>query len=739
MRKVYPYLNDSYNNTFSELTEKSNFLAEIDSFINQKQYVKITLLNWSEEPLREIAGELTSGTISKDGSSAVRRTCTLSASVSAGEYNVEDSKMDFAINKKIFIEIGIKNYTDKYPEYPILWFPQGVFFISSFSVSAGANSSVNINLSLKDKMARLNGDIGGTFQSTTILDELDTQSASGQYVSKKVLVYDIIQEIVNHFGGEDLNNIVIEDVPLRIKRVMKWNGEKPIYLIPQGDLGSYIWYQVETSKPSTISSGTQTINVGDDAGYIYDDFYYTDELVANAGDTVVSVLDTLKNYLGNYEYYYDEFGVFHFKEIKNYMNTTQGKLVLEDMSKNDYLIETSTGKSVYTFSDNVNMINITATPQYENIKNDFVVQGLKKMTNSNISFPVMYHLAIDTKPTVGNTYYNFLIYQEEKTNEKKGYFPLYVPSEADLPMPGNFNIIYRVGNTENFLYWDNDVYKPVTVIKYYWPQTSSSQGYVTKDWRTEIYLQGLLTKNNGLDSGIYFNKLKDSEMSPLSTEIPEWIRNIYLSNKSNRLDVDFYFQELEAFWPQIYDLEKQQFYGEQEDLSSQRVSLTTGNYFLDFIDPYEAGLGQYAVQNIGRRTNVTNNEDINCLFEPQIPDIVFINNDDENYQELVEECQSKGQPFTKVRSDVYWDFLTGGYNNSAFDQIKYDLYLHTDYQETLSLVTLPVFYLEPNIRTTINDKTTNTYGDFLINNLSIPLGAGNTMAVSCSRCLERYF
>ena len=740
MRKDYAYLQDPWYEDANGQKERRNFLALIDSFVNQKQYVKITLLNWSEEPLKEIEGELSSGTLSKDGSSSVRRTCQLSATVSRGEYDVEDGEMDFAINKKIFIEIGVKNYTDQYPEYPILWFPQGVFFISDFAITSSASSTVNISLTLRDKMCGLNGVVGGTFQSVTILDEVDTQNASGQFVSEKVLVYNIIQEVVHHFGGEDLNNIVIEDVPLRIKRVMKWAGDNPIWMVPAENTSAQagnLWYSVELEEPSNKPSGTLQIMNGTDAGYIFDDFYYTDELIANAGETVTSVLDKLVQYLGNYEYFYDEFGVFHFREIKNYLNTTQAEVVVNDMDKNDYLVDTTTGKDVYTFSDDSNLVSISVTPSYGNIKNDYVIHGTRKMTNSDISYDVFYHLCIDKKPTPGNTYYDLLLFKEQSTELTKAIFPLSVPTEADLPQPGNFNLIYRVTDTNSFFYWENDVYKEVEVVKYYPGENQEgSLGYTTKDWRTELYLQGLLAKNNGTDAGLYYSDLENDYTAAQSDD--SWIGQIHRQVKRNRIDTDYYFEELEAFWPQIYDLENQQFYAEQEDKTLLTSALTDGNYFLDFIDPSTSGLGEFSISNIGRRMDVVNNEDINCLFQPDIPDIVFLNIDDDDFLEKRQECQLKGQPFTQVRGDVYSGFYTGGYKNGAFDQVKYELYLHTNYQKTLSLTSLPVFYLEPNSRATINDKSTNTYGSFMIKTLSIPLGPGNMMATTASETFERF-
>lgn len=732
MRKNYPYLLDTAFEDANGLKQKTNFLQEIDNFVNQKQYVKITLLNWNEEPIKEIQGELSGGSISKDGSSSVRRTCSLTAIVDRGEYNIEDSKMDFAINKKIYIECGIKNYSKHYKDYPILWFPQGVFFISNFSITSNVSSNISISLTLKDKMCGLNGEVGGTFPAAVILDEMDTQSPTGQFVHQKILIYDIIQEIVHHYGGEPLNNILIEDVPNRIKRVMRWTGENPLYLKAISADG-YTWYEGLLDKPSDMT-GVKQYNTNEDVGYTYADFVYDTELTANLGESVVTVLDKIKQYLGNYEYFYDEFGVFHFREIKNYLNTTQSKILLDDMDAKDYLAETTTGKTVYSFSDKTNIISITQNPQYANIKNDYVIQGLRKRTNSNASVLVRYHLAIDRKPTVGNTYKNLLLYEEADTNLIKAAYPLSLGKDEELPQPGNFNIIYRVeeDGESKFYYWEDEVYKEVKVKKYY---SSASEGYTTKDWRTELYLQGLLAKNLGTDAGQYYAKIQDSFGANLGES---FIDDIYRQQQQNKVDVDYYFEELDAFWPQIYNLETQKFYGEEEDKAAYTSSLADGNYYLDFIDPYTSGLGEFSIANIGRRTLAIQNDDVNCIFQPEVPDIVFLNTDDDDIDIQRDECDRKGQPYSQVKSNIYQALATGGFKNGAFDQIKYQLYLHTNYQKTLSLSALPVLYLEPNSRVEINDATTNAQGDFMAQSISIPLGAGNSMSVTLNQCLERF-
>ena len=57
MKRVYPYLNNPYKNNINTQNEQQDFLALIDEFVNQKQYVRITLLNWNEDGIKEIEGE----------------------------------------------------------------------------------------------------------------------------------------------------------------------------------------------------------------------------------------------------------------------------------------------------------------------------------------------------------------------------------------------------------------------------------------------------------------------------------------------------------------------------------------------------------------------------------------------------------------------------------------------------------------------------------------------------------
>lgn len=782
MRKYYPYLQEQYVYNLNEEQNKRKFLAQLDNFVNQKQYIQMTLLDWEENSLKEIQGVITGGSLSKDGASPVRQTGSLSCTVSAQKYNVDSLEMDFALNKKIFIEIGIENKTDKYKDWPILWFPQGVFLITDFALNSSSTSAVNLNISFKDKMCLLNGDIGGKLPASVRFDMMDTQLPSGQWTEQKVLIYDIIVELVNHYGGEDISNIIIQDVPLRIRQVVKWMGKNSLYTNKREIDTPFISDDFEGWLFSTDRIGEQSYEYGQDVGYVYRDFVMDDELVGAAGNPITTILDQIKTHLGNYEYFYNEFGIFVFREIKNYLNITQaqiieeemsnpgrritfngGNFLLDELSKNQYLIETTNEKTLYNFSDDTNITSITVTPQYQNIKNDYIIEGLRQGTSSNVKYTVRYHLAIDDRPQIAGydsegAYYDdfsdVVYYTDTRENDIKRINRLGVVKRvSQLPDVGNLDQLYyeeyfdeEQGKTvRHSCYWDGISYKDLILITgesdnevehEVFPQT-----YRPRDWRTFLYLKGLTAEVNGLDPG-------------------------------------YYFQELNAFWPQEYCLDpnKQHFYGEDNERIT--YGLTEGNYFLDFIDANSSTLGEYSVNAIGRRQDIIVDDKVNCLFAPEIPNVIFLNKDNpaENWTENTSgyltdeeinsmynnyaegqnwpsasilpketkmkyiqraECLVNSQPWTQVGSEIFSNLAIGGYANSAYEAIRYELFCHTRYQKTVSITSIPVFYLAPNSRVELSSKTTNTYGDFMVQNINLTFGPGANMSVVVNEVAER--
>ena len=435
-RKNYPYLNNE------------EFLQEIDTQHLQDQYLKITLLDWEENPIQEIQGMATGGSISINGNSSVRRTCSLTMSITDEENAAISSvKNLISIGKKIFLEIGILNRTDKYKEaYPIIWFPQGYYVFTQCSITDNVNGGTILSAQLKDKMCLLNGECGGILPSTVQFDVWNTVDADGNWTTEKVTMSQIIKEAVNHWGKEQLGKIIISDLDEKVKKVMRWIGDSPVYLI--NNQGNYYFTMDETTE-----GGVRTFNYGDDLGFTYTDFTYPSELIANPGDNIcTAVLDKIKNALGNYEYFYDVYGNFVFQEIKNYLNTTQATIDIRNMSNDDYKIDISKGKSVYDFTNNELAISFNNAPQYSRIKNDFVIWGTRESTEG-VKRAIRYHLAIDKKPKVGKIF-DVYLYPDPEDGLIKAKVPIDFDSKEDFPTEGNIDVFYLDKTTGLTYKWD---------------------------------------------------------------------------------------------------------------------------------------------------------------------------------------------------------------------------------------------------------------------------------------------
>lgn len=359
---------------------------KLDKLNIRTHYAKIILLSFDDKPIREIQGNITAGSLSVNGSSSVRRTISLTMLADEHNSNIEDIDNEISINKKVKVLVGYTNPLKSYAHYgDIIWFPCGVFVLSSASVSR-STSGWNISISGKDKMCLLDGTAGGTFPASITFHENYIQKDNGDIEIVYPTIFQIIYEAVNHWGGEAIENIIITDIEETAKMLVRYIGDKPIYFS----------HNYESMDFAPSPDFPHMISYGQDAGYKETDFTYPGELVLDAGDTVVTLLDKLIDVLGNYEYFYDIDGRFIFQEIKNYLNTGSP---LTELTAEDYVKSYNNAKFLYSLTDLDTTTAITRSPKYDNVKNDFYVWG-KRTTNSNVEVNIRYHLAIDTKPDI---------------------------------------------------------------------------------------------------------------------------------------------------------------------------------------------------------------------------------------------------------------------------------------------------------------------------------------------------
>ena len=647
MKKYYPYLEDK------------EFLKEFDLLPLKTQFVKLTVLDWKERPIRELQGRVTNGSVSLNGDSSIRRTCNLSLVADETENDFTNINSLISIGKKINVEIGFLNTMNKYKDFKKIWFPMGLFIVAGLSLQHNT-TSFSMSLTLKDKMCLLNGEFGGVIPASARFDAVDEIDAAGKITTKKLHLIEIIQYALTEFGGEQLDNIIINDLEPYVKTIKKWVGDTDLYIQKDGES-----ITLTTQDPTAQDEGNSTnidqiesYTYGQDIGYMYDIFYYSNELTFDAGTFVTSVLDKIKSYLGNFEYYYDVYGRFIFQEIKNYKNKTYVTELLNRLNNDAYFADFGHAQSVYTF-DNKIANSFSANPQYSMIKNDYIVWGQKESIATGNKLPIRYHLAIDKKPVNTN---NISFYCKFNTD----------------------------GSLLDIVTSDTEGYTAITPV----------------DWRTLLLFKGFLSQKD-----------KDN----------------YYDEQAN-----YYFLELNAEWHKIYDIQQGAFRKATTDSVKPIIEEDPSgvSYYLDFIDNADL-VDSIGISVIGKRSKVVKKNEINCLFEIETPNYLFINSSDKDKEKTKEWCISRDEAFIQLDSTYLAQIATSAGRNAAFTTIQAMLNENTKYNESISFNSLPIYYIEPNSRITVRDIDSQIYGDYMIKTMSIPLGISGTMSVSCSKIIDR--
>ena len=674
------------------------FLKKLDVENIRVQYVKIIVLDKNEKPLRAIEGRVSTGSISINGKSAVRRAGSFTFLAEETKNDLTDIDNLLSMNKRIKILVGLENHIDENYD-DIIWFPQGIFIITNPSLSH-TTGGVTINIQFKDKMCLLNGENGGILPTSITFDSYDQiiglernlldfpsnpntytvyqikdkyymwDTLNGWYESSlnkvntvtsvKQKIFDIIQTLVVNYGGESLNKIIVNDVPTEIKNAVRYVGQNTLYYDPATSLYTTDEDIIDTSK-------CYTFDYNEECGYVYTDFTYPGSLVSAIGESVTSVLDKIKNALGNFEYFYDINGNFVFQEIKNYLNNTYNPITKTEqeyrlttngiiLNEANYIMDLSNqNKSVYTFEEGSTLISsYSNTPNYNNIKNDFHIWG-----KSDKDLAIHYHIVVKEKP----------IKQEKYEGYEEYTFP-------------KWNVVFLTNS-------DNSFNGKLRLAE----EDEEHEEYIPDDWRAELYLEGL-------------QKLK-SQQRP-----------------------DIYEQELLDMFDSIYNMKEKCFLTEADN--SSRL-----NYWIDYISSPE--LYDISVDTIGTKIYSYQNDEIKRLYSRDIPDTIIINEafNQKEQKRIIDKCFASNQNFSRISKKIFNNLSLGSYGLTAQDNARELINQYTDFNSTISLSSIPIFYLEANSRITVQDKASGIYGDYIINSIKLPLNAKGNMTISATKAIDR--
>lgn len=185
-------------------TSTASATANVSFFVDKDQYgfinkslrliqAKINVLNYNFQIVDEISGNVTSGNITEDANSDIRRTCSITMVVTDGQFNIQPGG-EIWLDKFIQIYIGVDNlYTGN-----TQWFNKGIYIIDQPSYSFDPATST-LTFQGLDLMAKMTGQRNG------YLEGIPTVIPQGSNI-REVMISTVTQ-----LGG--FSKYAIEDNP----------------------------------------------------------------------------------------------------------------------------------------------------------------------------------------------------------------------------------------------------------------------------------------------------------------------------------------------------------------------------------------------------------------------------------------------------------------------------------------------------------------------------------------------
>lgn len=253
----------------------------------------------------------------------------------------------------------------------------GVFVITSFN-TALSTGSYTINISGKDKMCLLNGELSGSLFAAHDFGKEEVYNKKTTVTTiNDIPIKTIIREAVHEYAGELWENIIINDLDDIGLELLDYQGSTPLYLfiseqsgsnedlgnvfqidlngnreiklhnsntivqlkdiqrynprvalnfedapVAEYDLFEFIPDSNDTMPATSPVFSVAKVEYGQTCGYRYTDITYAGDLILNVGEPITAMLDKLVAMLGNWEYFYDVDGRFIFQRRNTYLDKT---------------------------------------------------------------------------------------------------------------------------------------------------------------------------------------------------------------------------------------------------------------------------------------------------------------------------------------------------------------------------------------------------------------------------------
>ena len=168
------------------------------------------------------------------------------------------------------------------------------------------------------------------------------------------------------------------------------------------------------------------------------------------------------------------------------------------------------------------------------------------------------------------------------------------------------------------------------------------------------------------------------------------------------------------------------------------------NFWIEFLDD-GIELAQFAVPMVGDRSKTVNDDKATAIVFKEIPDLILYN---------IFDSDGTGPDYSKIRKEITEEsgytfiYLPKGFSqylnisyrsNSVKNKVDELLYQYAYCIENITITAIPIYYLEPNTRIYVQDKTTQINGEYIVSKITLPLTYNGTMSITATKAPERLY
>lgn len=165
------------------------------------------------------------------------------------------------------------------------------------------------------------------------------------------------------------------------------------------------------------------------------------------------------------------------------------------------------------------------------------------------------------------------------------------------------------------------------------------------------------------------------------------------------------------------------------------------NFWIEFLDT-NGSINKYAVKIIGDRAKAINDTKITSINFREVPTILFMDNaadvDDYLFTGYYR-CVLADKDIKLDRDDDKIDFTISARGKSTKDVLDTMLYNYSYCPESVSITSLPVYYLEPNTRILIYDENSKINGEYIMTKYTLSLTYNGTMSITATKAAEKLY